>query len=673
MSLRGVIGRTALEPGRRGLLRGFSLSASRFCCRCQRVEPVELGLAVAGARMRRGIEKPVARHGPVLARASNPVVGDRLAGGHVDELHARAPEDQVPAGCPIPVAPVVRHAHLEELLVRGAPPLDLAGCRIASRGDAGLGGHHQLSRPQQAVRHQHVDRGVEALAARAAPEPLAGVRRKGHQLAQGGVAPGSLVNAAGFPLHLARRRTIGRKDHVAVNHQGRGREARPRDADRPGRAPRFLARPGVQAEHLLGVLEEDAAPVRRQRRGHQPCRVGVGLLPQQLPGLGPDHQDAPLSGRRLGTPAPGGLRCAGVAGDQEEHTVVVQDFGRARGPLVGLDRFARRRVQCAKRLAVAEGDVHAVAGGDQPSPNLGRAAAKALQVPLPRPDRPLPQDHAVEGVPGDQEPPGGQHDRSDGPLILDGKHPPTGRDHHADAPQALVVARAPRLAHPLDAARRSDHRVPGDRVVVRAVQVVCPLVNLLRAGFDGLLPRIPLLDVGHAARTQHAQHLSRRHLAGVLRDQEIDQVVGIRQPLAGPMLHRHLAVEAQRPDQPAGLAHALGVGLQAVNQVAIARPQRRRHPAVPTAQVNDQAALDAGGLQNPPRRLAIGTLGIGTLSGRIGGAGACRPDEQRRRRKNTHTQKAGTSHDAQHDPSPFSSVHSKGGQSPILCSLVIDK
>ena len=124
--------------------------------------------------MRGDVEKPVARHDPVLARAADPMVGEGLAGGQLDELDPGPAQHEILVRSPVSIASMVRHADLEEFLVGRTPPLDLAGPRIAPYGDARLAGNDQLARPHQSAGHEDVCRGVEAFQARRSPQPPAG-------------------------------------------------------------------------------------------------------------------------------------------------------------------------------------------------------------------------------------------------------------------------------------------------------------------------------------------------------------------------------------------------------------------------------------------------------------------------------------------------------------------
>jgi len=100
--------------------------------------------------------------------------------------------------------------------------------------------------------------------------------------------------------------------------------------------------------------------------------------------------------------------------------------------------------------------------------------------------------------------------------------------------------------------RRPDDRVVGDGVVRGIVQVVCPFVDGVRPGLDGLFPAAGFPDACHAAGRQDAQDLLHPHAAEVVGHQEVDQVADVRQVVAGEAGHRDLARRALRGDVGAG-------------------------------------------------------------------------------------------------------------------------
>ncbi len=173
---------------------------------------------------------------------------------------------------------------------------------------------------------------------------------------------------------------------------------------------------------------------------------------------------------------------------------------------------------------------------------------------------------------------------------------------------------------PLHVTRRPHDRVVRDRLSRGVVEEMGPLVDACRPGLDGLLPRAVLAEVEHALRRQHAQHFLHGDVAKVLRHDQVHQVVCIRQPLPVERVDRDLAVSAERLDGPPGLLDRFRVGIQTVHQVAVADMQRRGEPAVATAEVNDQPALDSGRPEDLPCQLALWSLigRCGTGDRRVG-------------------------------------------------------
>ena len=515
---------------------------------------------------------------------------------------------------------MVGHAAREERLVVGAGALDLAGLRVQALRDARLPGADEVTGPHQPVRHQHVRRGVVAFLALAAPQTLAVLRGERDQLAHGRPPAGAgddpldlatVVGVLGLPLG---HRPIAGEDHVAVYDERRGRPRWPAAAHRPLRPPDLAPRGGVQADDLVGALEEHAPAADGQRRGHQLGRVGVGLRPEHAPAGGVDRHQAfqrrhlrvlrPLGADRREArmlPTAPCLRrlplARRAAGHHEEPAFVADELQRPVRSFVRGEGPARGRVQRAERLAEAERYIHAVAHGDQAPGQLGRAAAEAPQVVLPLRDRALPEKHPAECVPRRQLPFRLQRDGGGRALIGDVEDPPARRDGRTHARQVVVASRPGGVAHPLHVDRRRDDRIARDRVVRRVVHVVRPLVDLLRPRLDRPGPPAVLLDVRHAVGAQDSHDFRHGDLARVFRDDEVDQVVGVRQPLAAEPIHRHLAVQAELADVLAGPGRVRRVGVQTVHQVAVVCAQRRRQLPVPAAEVHDQSAAHARGVE----------------------------------------------------------------------------
>ena len=165
---------------------------------------------------------------------------------------------------------------------------------------------------------------------------------------------------------------------------------------------------------------------------------------------------------------------------QQQHVVVVQDLLSSFRARVRSDRLARGGVQRDDGLPVAQRHVDAISDRHQPPGDIRRPATEISQVIFPRSDFARPQADAVERVLGHQSPTRAGSGEGDRAFVDDGKQPSFGRDHRGDTGQVIVTARKSRSADPLKVPRRTDDRVLRDRVVVGAVQVMRPLVDVIR-------------------------------------------------------------------------------------------------------------------------------------------------------------------------------------------------
>ena len=564
----GTGGPSRLAGSRSGGRTDGRITPSRRL-RGQRPEPIELRLHEAAAGVGGRVDQPVAGHHAVLARAADPVVAGMIVGDEVEELDPPLARQDVSRRGLFAVAAVVV-PHGPDVLNRGAGLLDLAGPQVASLGEVGAG-------PDQPTGHKYVGRRAEPRAAVALPQGVAGIGREGRQ-----------------PL------PVGPEHDDVANHE---RGVRHAGAAFPAilagalgwPVPLFRSRVAVQTDDPVARLEEDALLPGGERERHESGRRRLGAGPEHVARLGTHGDDRFLvreAGRRPGR-ADRGLLGDGRAGHHQQDTLVEDDFFGALGFLVGFKRLAGRRVEGGQRRPEPERGVHAVRSGHEGPGELDRSGAELVAMPGPRADRTLPEKHAVEGVPGHQEPLARHLHRGRRPLVDDIEDPSFGRDDRADAAQRVMIAGPGRLGRPLHVARRSGTRIVGHGVAGGVVQEVRPLVDLLGPGLDRFRPTAVFPNVRHATRGQHPQHFVCRNIEPLLGHQEADEVVDVGQSLAARTVGRDLAVEAQRPDVPAGPLDVFRRGIQTVNQITVAGAKRGGQLPVAAAEVHNQAASDS--------------------------------------------------------------------------------
>ena len=118
-------------------------------------------------------------------------------------------------------------------------------------------------------------------------------------------------------------------------------------------------------------------------------------------------------------------------------------------------------------------------------------------------------------------------------------------------------------------AGRANNRIMGHGIVARIVHVMGPFVYLFGTRLDRLCPYITLLDVSNAVGNQNAQNLVHRYVRLLLRKNEVDKVVGVRQEVTFELFDRYLAIKLERLDMLACLLDVLCIGVQAVDQVTV--------------------------------------------------------------------------------------------------------
>jgi hypothetical protein len=84
-----------------------------------------------------------------------------------------------------------------------------------------------------------------------------------------------------------------------------------------------------------------------------------------------------------------------------------------------------------------------------------------------------------------------------------------------------------------------------DGIVARVVQVVGPLINVVRPGLDGLGPLARLAQIGDPLRSEHAQNLPLGYVCRSVDHHQIDEVVDVGQVLAVEAIDRDRTVRTR--------------------------------------------------------------------------------------------------------------------------------
>ncbi len=149
----------------------------------------------------------------------------------------------------------------------------------------------------------------------------------------------------------------------------------------------------------------------------------------------------------------------------------------------------------------------------------------------------------------------------------------------------------PRLGDPLDVARRPDHLIVGNRITTCIMEIVGPLINVLGTWLDIHTPRVSVLHVCHASGDEHAHHLTHRDLPEFVCNQQVDEVITVRQAQPIPAFNRDGTIQIGGLNEFARLLNISGIIVQSVDPVHLALTQGRRQPSIPTANVNDQTTF----------------------------------------------------------------------------------
>jgi len=329
------------------------------------------------------------------------------------------------------------------------------------------------------------------------------------------------------------------------------------------------------------------------------------------------------------------LQAAPVKQRENQQAVVIKDFTCIFRARIGLEHGSVGGVNLTDRGVIAQRRVNPIADSHHAAVQIDRKTARTLLVPggapaalLPAPlfHPDLPQRNAVEGVTRGQVPPVGhiivtrQVDRR---LIEEVKDASACRDKSAQARIIIVRPRPHRFGQPLVDLGWSRHQVFGNGIAVGRMQMMRPLVDISGPGLGVGHPDARVLEIGRAARRQHAHHLRGRHTAEVFGYQQVDQVFRVGQVFAVKPIDRYKTVFAHGGNVVPGLRHALGIDGKPVNCVAAVRAEPgtefgpfRQIAAV--IEVDDDSAMGAAAAEDLP---GFGKKDHDGYRGRVGESG----------------------------------------------------
>ena len=94
-----------------------------------------------------------------------------------------------------------------------------------------------------------------------------------------------------------------------------------------------------------------------------------------------------------------------------------------------------------------------------------------------------------------------------------------------------------RTTGPLKLPARAYNGVIGHSVVAGVMHVMGPLINIFRTGLDNLCPFAVFFEVGDAVWNQHSHYLIGRNPVRLVTDQQVHEIVNVRQAVCCMLLH----------------------------------------------------------------------------------------------------------------------------------------
>ena len=168
-----------------------------------------------------------------------------------------------------------------------------------------------------------------------------------------------------------------------------------------------------------------------------------------------------------------------------------------------------------------------------------------------------------------------------------------------------MMAGPARPAHPLQTLWRADVFVFGNRIALRVVIVMRPVVELGVLCFDRLHPHTVFFNKRDAVWNEHAQHLAHRRGFEVLGHDEVNEVVDIRKARAVELVDSDCAILTGCMQCGTHCRNLGNVGIDTLHLERIVVLERRGPLRIVQSDLQDDPSFDAGGLKNLVRLLLV--------------------------------------------------------------------
>ena len=172
----------------------------------------------------------------------------------------------------------------------------------------------------------------------------------------------------------------------------------------------------------------------------------------------------------------------------------------------------------------------------------------------------LPENSSVEGISCNQLPLRWQLDRNSTSLIHDVEHATIRGHEGAHAGHAVMMARPLWTADPLQMARRIDDIIMRDGIATGIMQVMRPLVDIVRTGLDSLLPLTTCISLQYdSIRHKYTQDFFIGNKTLIFNHDKVDKVIYIGQRFACELQNRDIAIFTCRSDRLSGSISRFGL------------------------------------------------------------------------------------------------------------------
>ena len=147
---------------------------------------------------------------------------------------------------------------------------------------------------------------------------------------------------------------------------------------------------------------------------------------------------------------------------------------------------------------------------------------------------------------------------------------------------------------PLHPAGWPHHLVPCHRITGWVVEIMCPVIDLLRARLHHLLPCVIPTHQRHSLRNQDPEDFLLADFRTFVGHDQVHEVFDVWQLLSIELLHRYSSIQPLCMQRGTRYLHGLCINAQSLHHVAIIQAKGSGHNRVLGTNLHDEASFHPG-------------------------------------------------------------------------------